>query len=66
MALVEVARLADRGAAAVLLSRLRADGIESLLFDDGLASAIGGLLSGIRVMVREEDATSARRLIDAR
>ncbi len=47
--------------AEILKSRLAADGIEAVLFDAGIASLIGPGLSGVRVMVLDEDEAAARR-----
>jgi hypothetical protein len=41
-------------------ARLAAAGIESVLFDAGIASLIGPGVSGIRVMVLDEDLAAAR------
>lgn len=47
--------------AEILKSRLASDGIEAVLFDAGIASLIGPGLSGVRVMVLDEDEAAARR-----
>ena len=44
-------------------SSLAAAGIEAVLFDAGIASLIGSGLSGVRLMVLEEDAGAAKALL---
>ena len=64
MALICLKTFYDRGEAELVRSRLEADGIESVLFDDGIASLIGGGVSGVRVMVLDEDEAVARSLLN--
>ncbi len=63
MALVEVETLYDRMAAEIARGRLEAAGIDAVLFDAGIVSLIGGGLSGVRVMVADDDAAAARLLL---
>ncbi len=63
MALVEVETLYDRMAAEIARGRLEAAGIDAVLFDAGIVSLIGGGLSGVRVMVADDDAAAARALL---
>jgi hypothetical protein len=63
MALVEVETLYDRMTAEIARGRLEAAGIEAVLFDAGIVSLIGGGLSGVRVMVADDDADAARALL---
>jgi len=64
MPLVVLETLFDRYEAEIIRSRLAAEGIESVLFDEGIASLIGAGLSGVRVMVLDEDEAPARRLLN--
>jgi hypothetical protein len=45
--------------------RLEAGGIDAVLFDAGIASLIGPGLSGVRLMVLDEDEAAARALLGA-
>jgi hypothetical protein len=54
----------DRGEAELVRMMLEAAGIESVLFDDGIASLIGGGVSGVRVMVLDEDEAEAQALLN--
>lgn len=63
MSLVEVETLYDRMAAEIARGRLEAAGIDAVLFDTGIVSLIGGGLSGVRVMVADDDAAAARALL---
>jgi len=63
VALVEVETLYDRMAAEIARGRLETAGIDAVLFDAGIASLIGGGLSGVRVMVDAADAAAARALL---
>lgn len=65
MALVCVETLFSPVEAAIVESRLAAAGIDAVLFDAGIASLIGPGVSGIRVMVAEEDAALARFTLSA-
>lgn len=60
MALACVETLFSPVEAEIVRSRLAAAGIECVLFDAGIASLIGPGVSGIRVMVAEQDAALAR------
>ena len=51
--------------AEVIRTRLEAGGIEAVLFDAGIASLIGPGLSGVRVMVLDEDEAAAKALLSA-
>lgn len=63
MSLVEVETLYHRMAAEIARGRLEAAGIDAVLFDAGIVSLIGGGLSGVRVMVADDDAAAARALL---
>ncbi len=63
MPLVEVETLYDRVVAEIARGRLEAAGIDAVLFDAGIVSLIGGGLSGVRVMVDDDDAAAARALL---
>ncbi len=63
MALVTLATLFDPIEAEVMRSALAAGGIEAVLFDNNIASLIGSGLSGVRLMVLDEDETAARLLL---
>ncbi|MGI4879393.1 MAG: putative signal transducing protein [Janthinobacterium lividum] len=63
MALVAVETMFDRMAAEIARGRLEAAGIDAVLFDDGIASLIGSGLSGVRLMVAEDDEMAARALL---
>lgn len=63
MALVEVALVYDSIGAELARLNLAAAGIESVLFDSGLASLFGGGLAGIRVMVDAADEAAGRALL---
>lgn len=63
MALITLATLFDPMAAEMMRMRLEAGGIDAVLFDSGIASLIGAGLSGVRVMVLDEDEAEARRLL---
>ncbi|MEY2883277.1 MAG: hypothetical protein RL490_1001 [Pseudomonadota bacterium] len=49
--------------AEVKRATLAAAGIEAVLFDAGIASLIGSGLSGVRLMVLDEDEAAARALL---
>ncbi len=49
--------------AEVKRATLDAAGIEAVLFDAGIASLIGSGLSGVRLMVLDEDADAARAVL---
>jgi len=59
MALVELTRFPDRITAEIARSRLAADGIGAVLFDEGLAALGLQMLSSIRLMVDEGDRRAA-------
>jgi hypothetical protein len=59
MPLIELTRFPDRIAAELARSRLGADGIDSVLFDEGFAVIGPSGLSSIRLMIAEEDRRSA-------
>lgn len=63
MALAVLMTLFDRQEAEIVRSRLEAGGIGAVLFDAGIASLIGAGLSGVRVMVLDEDEAAARALL---
>lgn len=65
MPLATLITLFDRQEAEIVRARLEAGGIESVLFDAGIASLIGPGLSGVRVMVLDEDEAAARRMLAA-
>lgn len=65
MPLVTLATVFDPVEAEVMRTRLDAGGIEAVLFDAGIASLIGPGLSGVRVMVLDEDEAAARALLSA-
>jgi hypothetical protein len=65
MPLVVLDTVFDRYQAELIRTRLEAGGIEAVLFDDGIASLIGGGISGVRIMVLDEDAPEARALLAA-
>ncbi len=65
MSLVILDTVYDRMEAEVMRTSLAAAGIEAVLFDAGIASLIGGGLSGVRVMVLDEDEADARALLAA-
>jgi hypothetical protein len=63
MALETLATLFDRQEAEIMRTALAAAGVEAVLFDAGIASLIGPGLSGVRVMVLDEDVAAARRVL---
>ena len=63
MPLVTLETVFDPMAAELMRMRLEAGGIDAVLFDNGIASLIGSGLSGVRVMVLDEDAAAARSLL---
>jgi hypothetical protein len=63
MPLVAVDTLYSPVEAEIMRGRLEAGGIPAVLFDAGIASLIGPGLSGIRLMVDEDDADEARMLL---
>ncbi|MFZ4111074.1 MAG: DUF2007 domain-containing protein [Polymorphobacter sp.] len=65
MPLVTLATIFDPMEAEIMRNRLDAGGIEAVLFDAGIASLIGSGLSGVRLMVLDEDEGAARALLNA-
>ena len=63
MSLVAIDTVFDPVEAEVMRSSLAAAGIEAVLFDAGIASLIGSGLSGVRLMVLEQDAGAAKALL---
>jgi hypothetical protein len=63
MPLVTLETVFDPMAAEMIRMRLEAGGIDAVLFDAGIASLIGSGLSGVRVMVLDEDEAEARSLL---
>ena len=63
MALVELARFYNSFEAGVVQSRLLADGIESVIFDNEMSwEGLGGLIP-IRLMIIDEDLDAARAVL---
>lgn len=58
MSLVELRTYYDRFEAEIVCGRLRSEGLDAVLFDEGLAASHGGALP-VRVMVLAEDRTAA-------
>lgn len=65
MPLVTLATVFSPVEAEIMRMRLESGGIEAVLFDAGIASLIGPGLSGVRLMVLDEDAAAARDLLAA-
>ncbi len=65
MPLVTLETVFDPMAAEMMRMRLEAGGIDAVLFDAGIASLIGSGLSGVRLMVLDEDEAAARALLAA-
>ena len=63
MALVVLRTIFDPVEAEIIRMRLESAGIEAVLFDAGIASLIGSGLSGVRLMVLDEDEADARALL---
>lgn len=63
MPLVTLDTVFDPVAAEIMRTRLEAGGIDAVVFDAGIASLIGPGLSGVRLMVLDEDEASARALL---
>ncbi|WP_187334896.1 DUF2007 domain-containing protein [Novosphingopyxis iocasae] len=63
MGLVRIAQFPDRMAADLARLQLAAEGIESVVFDGGMASLGLGMMTPARLMVAEEDADHARDLL---
>jgi hypothetical protein len=65
VALVELARFYNSFEAGVVQSRLLADGIESVIFDNEMSwEGLGGLIP-IRLMVIDEDLAAATAVLEA-
>ena len=63
MSLVEVGRFA-RNEANIVIGRLESEGIPAIAFDEGASIADGSqFFIPVRVMVDDEDAEDARRII---
>lgn len=63
MSLVEVGRFA-RNEANIVIGRLESEGIPAIAFDEGASIADGSqFFIPVRVMVDDEDADAARRII---
>lgn len=62
MSLVELDTYLDRFEAEIVLGRLRAEGIEAVMFDGGLAASFGAALP-VRIMVLDEDKGAARAIL---
>lgn len=65
MALVTLETVFDPMTAEIMRARLDAGGITAVLFDNGIASLIGSGLSGVRLMVLDDDEAAARALLAA-
>ena len=65
MPLVTLETLFDPMAAEIMRMRLESGGIEAVVFDAGIVSLIGAGLSGVRLMVLDEDEAEARALLGA-
>ncbi len=65
MPLVTLETVFDPMAAQIMQMRLEAGGIQAVLFDNGIASLIGPGLSGVRLMVLDEDEDAAHALLAA-
>ena len=63
MALVELATFYENITAQIVQGRLAAEGIETVLFDSGLASLNLSVITPVRLMVDEDDLSAARRLL---
>ncbi len=66
MPLVTLETVFDPVEAEIKRMTLEAGGIEAVLFDAGIASLIGSGLSGVRLMVLDEDEDAARSLLAER
>ncbi|PZN97406.1 MAG: DUF2007 domain-containing protein [Alphaproteobacteria bacterium] len=65
MSLVTLETLFDPVVAEIMRMRLETAGIEAVLFDAGVASMFGAGVSGVRLMVLDEDEAAARSLLAA-
>jgi hypothetical protein len=66
MSLVTLETIFSPVEAEVKRATLDAAGIEAVLFDAGIASLIGSGLSGVRLMVLDEDEAAARAVLATR
>jgi hypothetical protein len=65
MPLITLETLFSPVEAEIMRMRLEAGGIDAVVFDAGIASLIGPGLSGVRLMVLDEDEAAARALLGA-
>ncbi len=62
MSLTEFGLYHDRFEAEIICGRLRAEGLEAMIFDSGLGAAYGNAFP-VRLMVLEEDVKAARAIL---
>jgi len=62
MALVELGKFYNNVEAAIVQSRLEADGVDSVLFDTGMTGQSGFAIP-VRLMVDKDDLARARRIL---
>jgi hypothetical protein len=62
MSLVELGTYWDRFEAEIVCGRLRAEGVEAVVFDSGFVAAHGNAFP-VRLMVLDDDLESARTLL---
>lgn len=62
MPLVELARFQNQNQAELARLKLVSEGIDALVFDQGLSSAFGGALA-VRLMVLDEDREAAETIL---
>ena len=62
--LVEAARFSTRVEADLARLHLESQGVDCVLFDTEINQFYGGLFMPVRLMVLEDDADAARRLIE--
>lgn len=63
MGLVKIAQYPDRMAADLARLHLASEGIESVVFDGGMASLGLGMMTPARLMIATEDVDDARRVL---
>lgn len=63
MGLVKIAQYPDRMGADLARLQLASEGIESFIFDGGMASLGLGIMTPARLMIAEEDVDDARRVL---
>ncbi|GGE12652.1 hypothetical protein GCM10011529_18800 [Polymorphobacter glacialis] len=63
MPLITLQTIFDPVEAEIMRMRLEAGGIDAVIFDAGIVSLIGSGLSGVRLMVLDEDEDAARALL---